>query len=86
MVGGIDNLGGVGPEGGNINVEKGARDRHNRWDVGVAVGVEWILMPKDDIHSMRLGLRYYQGFMDVTANDNVTVTNIGFMLTLGVPI
>lgn len=85
LVAATDNISGTGPEGASITSEKLAFWRMNRWDAGVVAGAEILLVPKYGIHSLRLGVRYYQGFLDVT-KDDVSSTNSGFSVSIGIPI
>ncbi|RPI68108.1 MAG: PorT family protein [Ignavibacteriae bacterium] len=86
LVAATDNISGTGPEGASITSEKLAFWRMNRWDAGVVGGAEILLVPEYGIHSLRLGVRYYQGFVDVTSTDDVNVTNSGFSVSIGIPI
>ncbi len=81
-----DNLSGKGPTGESITVETSAFGRISRWDVGVHVGVEMLTAPSLGIHSMRIALRYYRGFLDAVTNVPGTQINTGFYATLGIPI
>ena len=85
VVAATDNITGTGPYGARIDSEKLSFARINRWDAGVDVGLEYLIAPNLDMQSMRISLRYYQGFLDVYHNDDVTTTNQGFYLNLGIP-
>lgn len=81
-----DVLEGNGPNGESLTIEKDALERFNRWDLGVAAGIEWIVVPSFGIHSFRVGLRYYRGFMNVSTSGTETGYNQTIMATFGVPI
>ena len=85
VVAATDNITGTGPLGAQINSEKLAFSRINRWDAGVDVGLEYLIAPNLGMQSMRVSLRYYQGFLDVYHDDGITTTNQGFYLNLGIP-
>lgn len=85
LVAATDNISGTGPEGSAIVAEKSAFGRLNRWDAGFVGGAEILLVPRYGINSLRLGVRYYYGLMDVT-KDDVSNTNSGFSVNIGVPI
>lgn len=86
MMEATDNLSGTGPNGEQVTLEKSAFGRMNRWDAGILVGVEYMTAPALGIHSLRIGLRYYHGFLDAVANVSGTQTNSGFYTTVGIPI
>lgn len=85
LVAATDNISGTSPEGASITSEKLAFWRMNRWDAGVVAGAEILLVPEYGINSLRLGVRYYQGFLDVT-KDDVSNTNSGVSVSIGIPI
>lgn len=85
LVAATDNISGTGPEGASITSEKLAFWRMNRWDAGVVAGAEILLVPEYGINSLRLGVRYYQGFLDVT-KDDVSNSNSGVSVSIGIPI
>ncbi len=85
LVAATDNVRGVGPEGAMFTAEKSAFGRLNRWDVGLVGGLEFLLVPSFGIHSLRVGVRYYQGFIDVTTDPSSNL-NSGCSVTLGIPI
>lgn len=86
VVAATDNITGTGPNGARVDSEKLSFSRINRWDVGIDVGLEYLLNPDLGLRSMRLNLRYYQGFLDVYHDDGITTTNHGFYFNLGIPI
>lgn len=86
LVAATDNISGTGPNGARLDAERLAFSKLNRWDVGAVVGIEYLLRPDLKMHSMRLGLRYYQGLLDVTQDPNTSVLNSGFYFTVGIPI
>lgn len=85
VVAATDNITGQGPDGGRMDAEKLSFSRVNRWDVGFDLGCEFLVDPTLGMQSMRLSLRYYLGLLDVYHSDNVTTTNHGFYLNLGIP-
>lgn len=86
LVAATDNASGTSDEGAAIVVEKSAFGRLNRWDVGAVIGAEILLVPEFGINSLRLGVRYYQGLIDVVTNDNLSSYNSGVSVSVGVPI
>jgi hypothetical protein len=85
LVAATDNISGSGPEGATFTAEKSAFGRLNRWDAGIVGGAEIMLVPRYGINSLRLGVRYYYGLVDVT-KDDVSNTNSGFSVNIGIPI
>lgn len=81
-----DNLSGTGPNDDALDIEKSAFGRMNRWDAGVLIGLEFLTTPAMGIHSMRVSVRYYQGFLDAVANVAGTQTNSGFYTTVSIPV
>lgn len=81
-----DNVSASGPNGERLTIEKSAFGRMNRWDVGIHVGIEYLTTPSLGLHSVRIGLRYYHGFLDAVANVSGTQVNNGFYATVGLPI
>ncbi len=86
LVAATDNASGITKDGAAIVVEKSAFGRINRWDVGAVVGAEVLLVPDYGINSIRLGVRYYQGLVDVVTTDDISSTNSGVSVSIGVPI
>ena len=86
LVAATDNIRGTGPNGARLDAERLAFNKLNRWDVGAVIGVEYLLNRDLGMYSMRFGLRYYQGFLDVTQDPSTTVLNSGFYFTVGIPI
>lgn len=86
LVAATDNASGSTAEGAAVVIEKSAFGRVNHWDVGAVIGAEILLVPEFGINSLRLGIRYYQGLLDVVTNDNTTSYNSGVSVSIGVPI
>ncbi len=86
LVAATDNASGVSREGTSVVVEKSAFGKVNRWDVGAVIGAEVLLVPEFGINSLRLGIRYYQGIVDVVTNDDISSYNSGISVSIGVPI
>lgn len=86
MMEATDNVSGTGPNGERLDIEKSAFGRMHRWDVGIHVGVELLVSPSQGIHSARIAIRYYHGFLDVVSNVPGTQVNNGFYTTFGIPI
>lgn len=86
LVAATDNASGTSREGASVVVEKSAFGRVNRWDVGAVIGAEILLVPEFGINSLRLGIRYYQGLIDVVNNDASSSYNSGVSVSVGVPI
>jgi hypothetical protein len=86
LVAATDNISGTTPEGASVQAEKSAFGRLNRWDVGMVVGTEVLLVPQYGINSVRIGVRYYQGVADVTTGADVISRNSGFSMGVGIPI
>ena len=80
-----DNIDGTGPNGAAVSAERLAFYKLNRWDVGATIGLEYLTAPELGMHSLRLGLRFYQGFLDVTKDPSENRLNSGFYFTLGIP-
>ena len=85
LVAATDNITGTGPKGARLESEKLSFSRANRWDAGIDIGLEYLFDEDLGMQSMRLNLRYYHGLLDVYHNDDVTTTNQGFYLNLGIP-
>jgi len=86
VVAATDNISGTGPDGTRLDAEKLAFSRINRWDAGVDLGLEYLVDASLGMQSLRISLRYYHGFLDVYHTDNITTTNQGFFLNVGIPI
>lgn len=68
-----------------ITVKNDAKKHLNIFDVGVTGVVEFYLTPEKPRTSLRIGLRYYYGFM-APLKAYSTVRNSVFMLSFGIPI
>ncbi len=86
LVAATDNLTGTGPNGGRLRAERLAFSRLNRWDVGFVAGLETLVSPDLGVKSIRVALRYYHGFLDVTQETSVKSLNTGFYFTVGFPL
>jgi hypothetical protein len=73
--------------GAKLTLEKKTTSELNRWDFGIAAGVDYSFRPEKKMKSLRLGLRGYWGLVDtIKDNPDDAVYNYGFFLTLGIPV
>ena len=68
-----------------IKVTNSAKEYVNVFDVGISAVVETYLTPKKPKTSLRIGLRYYYGFMS-QLKDYPTANSSVFLLSFGIPI
>lgn len=61
------------------------KEKVNYFDVGVNAMIEYYLFPKKKLMSMRIGLKYYYGFLSPLKGEN-NINNSIFMLTFGIPV
>jgi len=61
------------------------KDKINYLDVGITAMIEYYLFPRKKLMSMRIGLKYYYGFISPLKNES-NINNSIFMLTWGIPI
>lgn len=66
----------------DLKFTKEISDDYYRIDGGLAGGIGYKLKPG----GMNLGIHYYYGLIDITANDNTTQHNRTFYITLCIPI
>jgi hypothetical protein len=68
-----------------ISLKKRYGDFINKFDVGMTAGLEFYLSPNKKQTSMRLGIKYYYGFLNVF-KDKYEAHNSVLMLSLGIPV
>lgn len=71
--------------GESIKVTKSAKEYINRFDIGISGNIEFYLFPKRPTTSIRIGLRYYYGFLE-PLKQYTNVRNSVFMLKVGIPV
>jgi len=57
----------------------------NNFDYGLSTMFEYYLVPKKGLMSMRIGIKYYYGFGDISTNNN-TNKNSTLLLTFAIPV
>ncbi len=68
-----------------IKVTESSSDHINKFDIGMSGSIEFYLFPKKPNASVRLGLRYYYGFMKPLVDYNNARNSI-LMLKVSIPI
>jgi hypothetical protein len=73
--------------GNAFTVEQDVKEYLNKWDAGIGGGFEYSFKPEEKMRSMRLGLRFYWGLVDmVKDNPGDAQTNYSLIITVGIPI
>ena len=68
-----------------IKLTRNSMDIINKFDIGISSSIEFYLFPKKPKSSIRLGLRYYYGFLS-PLKDNASARNSVLMFKVGIPI
>ncbi len=70
----------------NYKIEKKlTKEKVNIFDVGVTAMIEYYLFPKKKLMSMRIGIKYYYGFLSPLKEES-NINNSIFMVTWGIPV
>ena len=71
--------------GKQYEIKENIIHRTNNFDYGLSAMLEYYLMPKKKLMSMRIGIKYYYGFANITTN-NITNRNSTLLITLAIPV